>query len=699
MPEKSAADEHSCCEASHAAELTRGRWEPVFYFPNVAIHVHVLANGKVLFWGRRDRPDSSMDEHECTPFIWDPEARSFSPTPQPMLSDEQTKVNLFCSGHAFLPDGRLLVAGGHLQDGHGDNQACVYDYRSNSWSALPAMNNGRWYPSAIPLGDGSIAVISGSYFDGIRHVTQNDVPQICDGQTWRSLPPPEGDDGSTLLSLYPRWHLLPDGRVFIAGMNAQSLFLDPAGKKTWAMGPSRAMLARDYAPSVMYDVGKIIFIGGGNDNDAAGLPTAVAEVIDFNDPAPAWRKTAPMNFRRRHHNATILPDGSLLVTGGTQGPGFNDLDPGKPVHTAELWDPKTEAWTILADEAVDRCYHCTAVLLPDATVLSAGSGEGGSDPNASHREAQIFHPPYLFRGARPEIVSAPEHVEFDEEFVVDVIADDIGMISWVRLSSVTHAFNQNQRINFLSFAVDHGRLTVHAPAKPEICPPGHYLLFVLTKDGVPSKAKIVHIGATAPRKHRRSQKTPTVRPLRERQATIEASNLGMRAVVGLTSSCPYGLGACWGGAHEALKQLPGVAAVGPISNAADSTADVYVRSEVLPALDDWPAQFARTANASYEFRGIEVWAIGPVQEIQNGLRLNLASFNLDIVLAPLGEGTKIQWDREARRPKRATTEELQAYSELRRQIRNAAPTEYRVIGPIRKIDGAWTLFVRKFAAL
>jgi galactose oxidase len=235
----------------------------------------------------------------------------------------------------------------------------------------------------------------------------------------------------------------------------------------------------------------------------------------------------------------------------------------------------------MADEAVDRCYHSTAVLLPDATVLSAGSGEGGSDPNASHREAQIFYPPYLFRGARPEIISAPSHVEYSEEFGVDVIASDVGMVSWIRLSSVTHAFNQNQRINYLDFAVEDGHLKIRAPAKPELCPPGHYMLFILTKEGVPSKASIVHIGALAPREHGISDKVAAVRPLRERQVAIETSNAGMRVVVGLTSTCPYGLGACWGGAHEALKRLSGVRAVAPIPNGDDSTADVYVGPDAL----------------------------------------------------------------------------------------------------------------------
>ncbi len=117
-----------------------------------------------------------------------------------------------------------------------------------------------------------------------------------------------------------------------------------------------------------------------------------------------------MHFARRQHNATLLPDGTVLVMGGTQGNGgesngFNDLTPGQPIRSAELWDPKTGHWTLMARASVDRCYHSVAVLLPDATVLSAGGGEyrpnnnldRENNPNDSHKNAQIFSPPYLFR--------------------------------------------------------------------------------------------------------------------------------------------------------------------------------------------------------------------------------------------------------------------------------------------------------------
>ena len=168
-----------------------------------------------------------------------------------------------------------------------------------------------------------------------------------------------------------------------------------------------------------------------------------------------------------------------------------------------MWDPKTGHWTKLAKAAVDRCYHSTAVLLPDATVLNAGGGEyrpnnaidKQNDPKDSHRDAQIFSPPYLFRGGTPpDITSAPPDVTYGQTFTVGTShPDQVGQVNWLRLSSVTHSFNANQRINFLKFTADASALKVTAPANANLCPPGHYMLFVLNKDNVPSVAKIIRI--------------------------------------------------------------------------------------------------------------------------------------------------------------------------------------------------------------
>jgi galactose oxidase len=95
---------------------------------------------------------------------------------------------------------------------------------------------------------------------------------------------------------------------------------------------------------------------------------------------------------------------------------------------------------VLAAESVDRCYHATAVLLPDATVLSAGSGEfrptptTENDPKDSHRDGQVFSPPYLFKGVRPVITSAPSSVFYGQAFSVGTPQPaEIGQVTWVRL--------------------------------------------------------------------------------------------------------------------------------------------------------------------------------------------------------------------------------------------------------------------------
>ncbi|MGH3869405.1 MAG: galactose oxidase-like domain-containing protein [Pseudonocardiaceae bacterium] len=685
-----------------------GRWDSDFELPNVAIHTHVLPNGKVLFWGRRDQPTGSLNEHECTPRIWDPRTGELSSTPQPTLVDG-TKVNLFCSGHTFLPDGRLLVAGGHIIDGDGLNQACVYDYRTNTWTALPVMNRGRWYPTVIALADGTVLVLSGSFIkDGATII--DDLPQIWDGQQWRSTINFVG------LPLYPRLHVAPDGQVFMPGSNAQTYLLDTDGAGTWtplpAPGGLRRNGVREYAPSVMYDIGKVIYIGGGN-GGAADVPTAAAEVIDLGVNPLTWREVASMHFPRRQHNATILPDGTVLVTGGTRGPGFNDLSPGSPVHVAELWDPVTDTWTELAAENVDRCYHATAVLLPDATVLSAGGGEfavgsGANDPQDSHRNAQVFHPPYLFHGPRPEITSAPETIDYGQTFSLKISGPDVERVTWIRLPSVTHAFNQNQRINFLQFSRGQDSLTINAPERAEICPPGHYMLFVISQAGVPSLARIVQIGP--PSAHLHAAVSPTLAEARpqadpaEKTRTekldeaVRTQSTGTRVTVGLTAKCPYGLGACWAGAYEALKELHGVAAVRPIANTADSTAEVYLGDEGLPDLDNWPEQFAHRANRSYDFRGVEVTIVGTVRQ-QNGI-LQLASPSLDrpVIILPLEQGVKVQWDHQARRVRGAANDELGAYRELARRYQDLSGEMglTRVTGPLTRANNEWILHIRKF---
>jgi galactose oxidase len=698
-------------------EQQRGQWGPVLEFANSAIHSQVLPNGRVLMWGRRDSPSGSLDEHECTPFVWDPadpmepgdphKAKTES-TSQPVLSDG-TKVNVFCGGHAFLADGRLLVVGGHLFDGVGVDQAAIYDAEGDAggtWTPTAPMGKGRWYPTATTLPDGGVLVLSGSYrpseHEGSR--PNRDVQVWRDGNWTQLAPLPD----ELVPDLYPRTHVLSDGRVFVSGPLKETWLLTLSNGGRWDRADAPRQLGQcDYAPAVMYDVDKIIFVGGG------GEPTARCETIDFTQPGPHWvgarEEGMKMHFPRRQHNATLLPDGTVLVTGGTRGAGFNDIRPGRPVHAAELWDPVQRTWTELASESVNRCYHATAVLLPDATVLSAGGGEfkiPGDQPNPpqdTHRDGQVFRPPYLFKGDRPIITAAPTApVGYGETFEIGADRpEDIAKVSWIRLPSVTHAYDQSQRINFLEFSVRGTGLAVTTPKTPNACPPGPYMLFALNRNGVPSVATIMLIQAGDGPAGRSSAEAATSAPVFQdpysRQADQVAAARGTSVIVGLTSTCPYGLSACWGGAYEAMTQLEGVAVVNPIADADDSTAEVIMSGGGLPPLQRWVDQFRAIVNERYAWRGVEVTLTGVVEE-RNGTLL-LRHGDEPVVLAPLGRSAKLQWDNVTRDIKPVDMDEASAYDRLGATLSGEHDQRaVAVTGPLHQSDSEYRLAVRRFTS-
>jgi galactose oxidase len=697
----------------------RGQWGPVFPLPNVAVHAHLLPNGRVLIWGRRDQPTQCLDVHACTPFLWDPGTGQVTNTPQPTLADGTTTINLFCSGHTFLPDGRLMVVGGHLLDSQGLNQACLYDPVANTWTPTAVMNNGRWYPTATTLADGSLLVTSGSFLQNGK-TPNNPIPQVWNNGAWTCLKGlPDG-----VFPLFPRMHVTSSGKVFMPGSLAASWTLDLTGGGKWTSSQGRAQKARDYAPSVMYDVDKIIYIGGGNGPNGLA-PTAVAEIIDLQATPPAWQATAPMQFARRQHNATILADGTVLVTGGTRGggglggQGFNDLTLGQPVHTAELWDPVGGQWTELVAEQVDRCYHSTAVLLPDGSVLSAGGGEyrptsgptaPENDPFDSHRDGQVFSPPYLFQGPRPLITNAPVTVDHGTTFQVDTEqAADVAKVTMIRLSSVTHSFNMNQHINVLAFEPSAGSLTVTAPATPNVCPPGHYLLFLISKLGVPSVAKVIQVqwtpGGTTAAAAKIGPPVASAAPAGAAppadafavQADVLANAAGPAVVVGLLGTCPYGIGACWGGAHEALATLQGVHAVDPIADAENSTARVFLTHDHLPAMDQWELDFQQMVNRSYRLRGIEMSLAGTVSAKGDGLVLDAAGQRPAVQLVAMVAADKIQWDNADGAPKALDPQEAGAFASLSAQVANLAPGKaVTVTGPLKETAAGFRLEVRLF---
>ena len=440
---------------------SQGQWSAPIAWPVVAVHLHVLPDGRVLSWGRIGDPQ-----------IWDPATGAFTPAP--------SATDVFCAGHTFLADGRLLVAGGHISDDHGLPDANVFDPSTGLWSRVATMAHGRWYPTTTALADGRVLALAGEDENG-QDVAE---PEIWDGNRWTSLPA-----AAQIMPFYPRTFLAPNGLVFYAGELPQSAYLDPDGTAGWTPVALSHYGRRDYGSAVMYRPGQVLIVGGSDPAD--GPPTASAEVIDLNDPAPAWRSTGSMGAPRRHLDATLLPDGRVVVTGGTSSPGFSD--PAGGVHAAEVWDPATDAWTVWASNAVTRVYHGTTVLLPDGRLLHAGSGDGANLPR--ELSAELYSPPYLFRGPRPAVISGPASLRYGTTSGIDTPdAGTITSVALIRLPSVTHAFDQSQRFVPVAFRRRAGGLEITAPAVSALAPPGHYMLFLVNGDGVPSVAQHVQVG-------------------------------------------------------------------------------------------------------------------------------------------------------------------------------------------------------------
>ena len=432
-----------------------GQWSAPVNWPRVAVHQILLPTGKVLFWDYSDNPT-----------LWDPGSGQIT-------NAARAGYNIFCTGHNLLADGRVFVAGGHVVNGQGLNDASIYDPFNNTWQRLPDMNNGRWYPTNTTLANGDTLVVSGSYD---ANFTNNTLPQVWaqGGSSWRSL-----TGAVRNLPLYPHMYLAPNGNVFLAGESVTTRYLNTSGTGAWTTVGNRVFTSnRNYGSSVMYDEGKILVMGG---NDP---PTATAEVINLNAPTPAWRFVDSLDTQRRQVNATILADGQVLVTGGVSGAGFNNT--ATPVYTAELWNPLTEQFTPMAAMSRPRWYHSTATLLPDGRVLSSG---GDDNPTT-----EIYSPPYLFRGPRPSITTAPAAVGYGQSFSIETPdAAAIANVHLIRLGSVTHSFNFDQRINRLGFTQTSNGLQLTAPSNANLTPPGYYMLFVVNGQGVPSVAKIIKV--------------------------------------------------------------------------------------------------------------------------------------------------------------------------------------------------------------
>jgi hypothetical protein len=501
-----------------------GAWTDLKFSSEVlAVHAAVLHTGKVMFFAgsgnvkqRQEAPDFGSIDHRkiYTSVVWDPNV-----TPSPggdenffhpiaIKGDNGKVFDFFCGGDSFLADGRLLAAGGTLAyPGHvsGRADAVLFNPTTQVWARAGHMAHGRWYPTLVTLGDGRVLAVSGLDQNGNLNATMEVYSPPAN--TWQTLHLPAHFPG---LPLYAHLFLMADGRILFTGglVEGPDVLIGPClldiAHDPVAVTPLANLSAagsRKQSASVLLPPAqdqKAIIIGGGVGDEGIVDATAAVDLIDLKAAHPQFQPVAPMNLPRTHVNATLLPDRTVLVTGG----GLARESRLTPTLQSEIYDPATNTWTLVASSAVPRLYHSIALLLPDGRVVVAGGNpaqgnhaEWGKDAHNEEMRLDVYSPPYLFKGPRPVIAAVPEEWHYGQ--TVDISSPQAGGIRWaslIRNGVTTHSFNNGQRLVDLPIAVQSGgKVRVTLTGEPNIAPPGWYMLFLTDNAGIPSVAHRVHV--------------------------------------------------------------------------------------------------------------------------------------------------------------------------------------------------------------
>jgi len=445
-----------------------------FPLPCVSVHEALLPGARIFM----------SDAQTCgmNAYVWNSATNIVDTVTAP--------ANIFCNGMDQMSDGRLLIAGGNLGSDTGQPIANIFDPSTETWTVLPDMSYSRWYPQANILPNGNILVTSGETNCAGCDVT---VQEIYNPSTnsWSQL-----SSAPFFFPYYPRVFDLSDGRVLVAGTSEDPIVSEvlDLNALTWTAVGGAAV---DGGSAVMFLPDKILKMGTSADPSTDTFAAAAtAYTLDMTQTTPTWTPVASMSYPRIYHVSTILPDGTVLVTGGGLY-AYPTYLPGA-VYPVELWSPVTQTWTTLASMNAPRLYHSNALLLPDARVVISGGGRSVNCPESTDQlSAEFFEPPYLFQGPRPAITAAPTQLSYGQVFTVQTPdAAQIAKVSLMRFGAVTHGFDVGQHFLPLAFTAGSGSLTVTAPANSNLAPQGNYMLFIVNTSGVPSIAAIAQVGGT-----------------------------------------------------------------------------------------------------------------------------------------------------------------------------------------------------------
>ncbi|CAO2178787.1 unnamed protein product [Urochloa humidicola] len=440
-------------------------------------------------------------------------------------------TDVWCSSGAMDAEGNLVQTGGYFE---GEKVVRYLSPCPNcDWREYPAsLAEGRWYATQQILPDGRSVVLGGR-----RAFSYEFVP--AEGQANAQAKPLQilrdtTDDVEN--NLYPFVHLLTDGTLFIFA-NDRSIVFDyrtgqvvrelpvlPGGGRNYPASGMSALLPLDLRRGDVLSP-EVIVCGGTPKNafkigEANTFNPALRDCGRINPLKPNARWAIDqMPVARTMGDLLILPTGDLLMLNGAargcSGWGFGR----QPVLTPLLYSPRQprgSRFRALAATTIARMYHASSAVLPDATVLVAGSNTNsaynfsGVDFPTEVR-VERFTPPYLAgdrAASRPEIDAATvpgDGMAYGAQFTLQFAAPEHTTVTEADLKVTmyappftTHGYSMNQRLlvlpvaGFGSSGPHRYSLTVDAPGKPELAPPGYYLLYVIAK-GVPSKAAWVKV--------------------------------------------------------------------------------------------------------------------------------------------------------------------------------------------------------------
>lgn len=483
---------------------THGQWGSVIEFDIIPVAVANLPDGRLVTWSSKYHDAFDMNDGYTFTQVFDPLGGPDGTGGVLQRSVTETFHDMFCPGINNLSDGRLLVTGGSS-----DEKTSIYDPKTGIWTSEEDMKIARGYQGAVTLPDGSAFTIGGSWNDAPPGGRDAEIWTLEEG--WRELPgiratllwnqnDENGEpEGVYRLDNHAWLWAAPNGKILHAGPGETMHWIDVNGNNGQGSVQVVGRRGDDYMSmngnTSMFDIGKLLKVGGSASYSSGSLGNENAYVIEFNDGdnvtvTPTANKP---EHARVYVSSVVLPNGEVLVMGGLDHAEVfvDDI----AYLSAEMYNPVTNSFRTLASMEVPRTYHSAAILLNDGRVFMGGGGLCGEGCEANHLDAEIFSPPYLFDSngdlAERPTVAAPDNVYYNSVLTVTG-SSDIDEFVFMRMSSATHSINNEQRRVPVDFTKTNGYYNLNVPGA-NVMPPGYYMLFAI-KDGVPSISEAVLVG-------------------------------------------------------------------------------------------------------------------------------------------------------------------------------------------------------------